>query len=159
MKNKLLLPRICRPIGCMLLPFAIILLLAYYEFNFSCSFLKFNPDKKGEIGYLFTDQKEFILSKNFAADYTGTVGMVFTFIALFMIAFASEKQEDEYVSHVRLQALQISVYANYVILGLTSLIMFGSTFLVVMQVNLFTILILFILIYQYSLIIKPRFSK
>ena len=87
------------------------------------------------------------------------VGMVLTFIALFMISFAREKHEDEYVSIVRLQALQISVYANYMILGLSSLAMFGSIFLVVMQINLFTILILFILIYQYKLNIKPRFSK
>jgi len=159
MKNLLLLPRRCRPIGCIMLPFSILLLVAYYHFDYSIRLLKYNPDKKGQIGYIFTDQAEFILSKNFAADYTGTLGMICTFIALFMIAFSREKHEDEYVGIVRLRALQISVYANYMILGLTALTLFGSSFLMVMEINLFTILILFILIYQYQLHIKPRFSK
>ena len=159
MKNLLLLPRKCRPIGCILLPFAATLLIAYYWFNYSIDFLKYHPDAKGKVGYIFSEQTEFIFSKHFAADYTGTVGMVFTFLALFMIAFSREKHEDEYVGFVRLRALQISVYANYIILGLTALTLFGSNFLAVMEVNLFTILILFILVFQYQMKVKPRISK
>lgn len=157
MKNLLLLPRRCRPIGCILLPLSVALMVAFYSFNFSVGLLKYNPDQK-ETG-LFSPQNDFILSKTFSADYTGTVGMVLTFVSLFMIAFSREKREDEYVGFVRLRALQISVYANYIILGLIALTLFGTSFLMVMEVNLFTIPILFIIIYQYLLHIKPRFSK
>ena len=108
---------------------------------------------------VFGNKSEILFSKNFAADYSCTIAMIFTFVSLFMIAFSRLKHEDEYVAYMRLRALQWSVYANYLILILISLLFFGFTFLVVMQVNLFTILILFILIFNYSLYIKPRLSK
>lgn len=156
MKNLLLLPRKCRLVGCILLPFSVALMVAFYSYNYSIPFLQHNLDQQGNS---FSGRNDFILSKTFSADYTGTVGMVLTFISLFMIAFSREKNEDEYVGFVRLKALQISVYANYLILGLIALTLFGVSFLLVIELNLFTELILFILIYQYHLHIKPRLSK
>jgi hypothetical protein len=157
MNNKLLLPRSCRLAGYIILPFAITLLIAVYHFEFSFSFLHYNEIKGkqnsswGGPGFLF--------SKDFYADYTGTVAMLITFACLFMAAFSRLKHEDEYVAYIRLRALQLSVYVNYIILVVTSLLFFGFTFLMVMEINLFTILILFILIFNYNLYIKPRLSN
>ena len=156
MKNKLLLPRIYRPIGCILLPLAIAVMVAFYSYSFTIPFLHYHP---GQVTNALSGESDFILSKTFSADYTGTVGMVLTFLSLFMIAFSREKNEDEYVGFIRMKALQISVYANYLVLGIASLIIFGLSFFTVMVMNMFTILVLFILIYQYHLHIKPRFSK
>ena len=159
MKTQMLLPNKCRIAGCILLPLAIALLIAYYNFDYSIGFLRYHVAKAVPVDYVFSGTQDYIFSKNFAADYTGTVGMIAAFASLFMIAFSKEKQEDEYVRYVRLNALQISVYANYIILALAALLLFGFSFLMVMELNLFTILILFIITYQYQLRIKPRLSK
>jgi len=155
MITQLLLPQKCRLAGFILLPFAASLLIASYYFDFSLSFL--NHTNKAGAGTF--DNAGVIFSKNFSADYTGTVAILLTIVSLSMIAFSREKNEDEYIVSVRLRALQISVYANYIILGITALMFFSTSFLMVMQINLFTILILFIIIYQYQLHIRPKFSK
>ncbi len=157
MNNKLLLPRKCRLIGCILLPFASTLLVAVAYFDVSIPFLHYNTKQAKLSGDWFPPG--FLFTRNFYADYTCTLAMIVTFISLFMIAFSRLKQEDEYVSYVRLRALQLSVYINYIILLIASLLFFGLTFLAVMQINLFTILILFILIFNYNLYLKPRLSK
>ena len=157
MNNKLLLPRRCRLIGFVLLPFSITLLIAYYSFGFSIPFLKYHLALEQTAG-IFTSN-DFVFKNNFAGDFTGTVGMVATFMSLFGIAFSRLRHQDEYVEFIRLRALQLSVYANYLILVITALTLFNTTFLMVIEINLFTILILFILIFNYSLYIKPRLSK
>lgn len=85
--------------------------------------------------------------------------MVATFISLFMIGFSAEKNEDEYVSSIRLHALQWSVYINYFILAVASLLIYGFSFLWVMELNLFTLPVIFILIFNFNLHIRPRLSK
>ena len=55
-------------------------------------------------------------------DLSGTIALIATFLSLFMIAFSRERREDEYVMQVRLKALQISVYTNYLILGIATII-------------------------------------
>jgi hypothetical protein len=157
MQKQLLLPRKCRLIGYILLPFALTFLIAAYCYDYSISFLHYHPENESKNTGLFGP--EFLFSKNFYADFTGTIAIILTFVALFMIAFSRLKNEDEYVSHIRLSALQTSVYANYFILLLSALLMFGGHFLMIMEINLFTILILFILIFNYSIYLKPRLSK
>lgn len=154
MKNRLLLPRKCRMIGYAILPFSITLMIAVYHFEFSFPFLRYHIPK--DSGWF---PPGFLFDKGFYADYTGTIAIIATFICLFMTAFSRLKQEDEYVAYTRLKALQLSVYVNYIILFLSSLLFFGMTFLMVVEINLFTILILFIIIFNYSLYIKPRLSK
>jgi hypothetical protein len=159
MKNKLLLlPRSCRPIGLLLLPFAAALLIAAYDYNFSLDFLRFNMNPAPAGNDILSGDGEVLVGKNFSADYTGTVGMVLTLISLFLIAFSRERLEDEYVGYIRLRALQVSVYAYCLILCVAALILFGGHFLIVMEINLFTVLILFIIVYQYLLRVKPRFA-
>ncbi|MCW3122598.1 MAG: hypothetical protein JWQ38_2090 [Flavipsychrobacter sp.] len=157
MRNRLLLPRKCRAVGLLLLPFAIALLIAYYQFDFSLSFLKYHL-VDGQQPDIFAKEADIVFRRGFSADYTGTVAMVVTFASLFMIAFARLQHEDEYVEYMRLRAMQLSVYANYLILVVTALVFFSTTFLMVMEINLFTILILFILIFNYSIHIKPKMS-
>lgn len=146
MKSKLLLPHNCRIIGAILLPFSIALLIATYSYNYSIPFLNTG----------IVTQHGPITEK---IDLTGTVAMISVFICLFMIAFSREKQEDEYVRSIRLGALQISVYVNYLVLGIATLTIYGINFLMVMEINLFTILVIFIIIYYYQLHIQPRFKS
>jgi len=156
MKRKLLLPNKCKTIGLALLPFAIVLLIAVYHYDFSIPLLQYNLKPNNN---LLGGNSDFIFSKNFGADLSGEVAMLATFISLFMVAFSAEKNEDEYVSSVRLHALQLSVYINYIVLAVTSIFIYGFGFLMVMELNLFTIPVLFILIFNFNLHIRPRLSK
>ena len=153
MKNKLLLPRICRPIGCIIFPLGAAWLLAGYVFNQKIfPFLGYNI-KKGD------DLVNFIFSKNFSADFNGELSILVTLFSLFMIAFSREKIEDEYVRSTRLHALQASVYVNFLLVTIASILFYSFSYVYVLQGNMYSILIIYILIFNYNLHIKPRFSK
>ena len=159
MTKHLLLPNKFRLLGYVLLPFSLAWLIAGYGFDQSVfPFLEYSRGEKTSVG-IFGSGGDFLFSPSFTANFNGELSMMLTFISLFMIAFAKEKVEDEYVRMVRLKALQISVYANYIVLAVASMLIYGLSFLYVMELNLFTILVLFILIYNYHLNIKPRFAK
>jgi hypothetical protein len=156
MKNKLLLPRKCRLVGAILLPFAFTWLIAGYFGQYSVfPFLKYNM--KSAKGDLFPP--DFILSKNFYTDFNGELSLLITLVCLFMIAFSREKVEDEYVRIIRLRALQISVYTSYLIFAVASIFIYGVSFLYVMFANVFTVLFIFIVVFYYNLHIKSGISK
>ncbi len=158
MKNHLLLPNKCRLIGWVLLPLGLMWLIATSFLNVTVfEWLKV-ADKSGKQKGIF-DTSNTLFSPDFSADLNLTFALVLTFLGLFMVAFAKEKMEDEYVRTVRLHAFQLSVYTNYIVLFLTTIFLYDSAFLVAMEVNLFTILIIFIAVYYYILHIKPRLSK
>lgn len=65
-------------------------------------------------------------------------------IGLLMIAFSKERVEDEMIGRLRLDALQWSIYANYLILAVAILTVYDGAFLTVMIYNMFTVLLVFI---------------
>ncbi|WP_109695946.1 hypothetical protein [Chitinophaga deserti] len=71
--------------------------------------------------------------------------------ALLLISYSREKDEDEYISRLRLESLQIAVITNYILLLIASLIWHWLDFLAVMMYNMFTILIIFIIRFHYLL--------
>lgn len=77
----------------------------------------------------------------------------------FCVAFSKEKVEDEWVSQVRLESLQWSVYLNYGLLLIALLVVYDSGFFWVMIYNMFALLIFFIIRFHYVLYIKDRLFK
>jgi len=71
------------------------------------------------------------------------IGMLFIIGAL-LVGFSKEKQEDEYIAEVRLNALLWAVLVNYSLLLVAFAFVYGLSFLTVMIYNMFTVLILFI---------------
>jgi hypothetical protein len=61
------------------------------------------------------------------------------------IALSKEKNEDEFISRIRLESLVWATYVNYFILILTILFVFDLAFLWVMVFNMFTILFFFMI--------------
>ncbi len=147
MKNTLLLPRACRLTGIILFPFFLALFIACIYYDFSFLFLN-TPHGKG------AGLMDF--SNNNLTDEVAVSGGI---ISLFMIAFSKLKREDEYVSYIRLKSLQWGVYANYAIFVLLTCTIYGDGYMNVLYYNIATILVLFILIFNYKLYIKPRFTK
>lgn len=60
------------------------------------------------------------------------------------VAFSKEIDEDELIAKMRLESLVWAIYWNYGILLVTFVLVYDFSFLLVMQFNLFTPLILFI---------------
>lgn len=72
-------------------------------------------------------------------------------LGLVMICFSSEKEEDEYISYLRLRSWQLSVLISYGVLFLANLLVYGGWFLSFMIYNMLTVLIVFIVAFNLSL--------
>lgn len=76
---------------------------------------------------------------------------VILIISGLMVAFSKEKQEDEFISKLRLESLVWATYVNYAVLLVSMLFVFGISFLWVMIFNMFTILMFFIIRFNWQL--------
>jgi len=72
-------------------------------------------------------------------------------IGLLMIVFTKEKVEDEYIAMLRLKSLQWAVLLSYVILFIINFSFYGLTFLILLVYNLWTTLVVFIVIFYWSM--------
>lgn len=68
-----------------------------------------------------------------------------------LLAFSKEKSEDEFIARVRLESLVWATYVNYIILIITMLFIYDMTFFWVLVFNMFTILIFFIIRFNWAL--------
>ena len=75
-----------------------------------------------------------------------SIGFLF---GMLFIAFGAERVEDERVARRRLEAFQWAVLANSLILLLAIVLIYDITFFVVMEYNMFTTLIIFIVRFHY----------
>ncbi|RLD79451.1 MAG: hypothetical protein DRJ07_11745 [Bacteroidetes bacterium] len=76
---------------------------------------------------------------------------VIMIISSVLVAFSKEVNEDEYISKIRLESLVWAVYLNYAILLLAFLFVYGMSFLWVMIFNMFTILMFFIIRFNWQI--------
>ncbi len=83
---------------------------------------------------------------------TNTIVGVLFIVGLLLVGFSKERNEDEYISSMRLSALLWAVFINYILLILAFIFIYGLPFLNVMLYNMFTVLILFIIRFHYLLI-------
>ncbi|MCX6218149.1 hypothetical protein [Spirosoma sp.] len=82
-------------------------------------------------------------------DLTDEVAAIGVIIGLMLIAFSREKVEDEMIGQLRLEALQWSVYANYIVLAIAILTVYDEAFFNVMIYNMFTVLLVFIIRFRW----------
>jgi len=99
-------------------------------------------------GDLLGDNKSFGFIRT---NITNTlVGSLFI-IGGIIVGFSKEKNEDEFISNLRLSSLLWAVFVNYILLLLALIFIYGPAFLNIMLYNMFTVLILFILRFNYLL--------
>ena len=70
---------------------------------------------------------------------------------LLFIAFAKEKAEDEFIARLRLESLVWATYVNYIILAISILFIYDMVFFWVLIINMFTILLFFLLRFNWIL--------
>lgn len=78
------------------------------------------------------------------------LGFLFIVGALF-VSFSKEKNEDEFIASLRQSSLLWAVLLNYILLALAFLFIYGVAFLQVMLYNMFTVLIIYIVRFNYVL--------
>ncbi|MBC7614824.1 MAG: hypothetical protein H7202_02035 [Pedobacter sp.] len=139
MKNTFLLPNRYKVYGWIifLLFSAIGLACMYLEFKIP-GFQVYSRQSEG-----FLDFNDYNLTDEFAL--TGVV------IGLLMVAFAKEKNEDEFIAYLRLKSWQWSVLASYVILIVIVFTVYGGAFFGILFYNIFTVLLVFIAKFNFSL--------
>ena len=76
------------------------------------------------------------------------ISVLFLIGGLFVM-FSKEKKEDEYINQIRLNSFQYSVFLNYILLFICILFVHGIPFFHVMVYNLFTVILIYILRFQF----------
>lgn len=147
MSNKLLLSNKYKKMGWIIFFPSLILGLYLQTTGYELSCLNANVFslRPSEI---FGDQKFFTTT---SVNLTNTiVGVLFIFGSL-LVVFTKEKNEDEFIAKIRLSSLLWAVYLNYLLLLIAFIFMYDLEFFYVMMYNMFTVLIIFILRFNYIL--------
>lgn len=145
MTTKLLLPNRYKTIGWIVLVPATILglALAYTEFDATWIHAKvFAIATDATFGkYKFFSVTE--------TNITSTLVGVLFIIGAMLVSFSKEKNEDEFIAELRLSSLLWAVCVSYILLLVAFIFVYGTPFLDVMVYNMFTVLIIFIVRFNY----------
>lgn len=147
MSTKLLLPNRYKKIGWFILIPATIsgLALAYNEFGVDWLWAKV---------FAIANDGSDLHYKYFSIRYSNitntVIGSLFI-IGAMLVSFSKEKNEDEFIAELRLSSLLWAVCVSYILLLIAFLLVYGSPFLDVMVYNMFTVLIIFIIRFNYLL--------
>jgi hypothetical protein len=99
-------------------------------------------------GDLFKKRAYFnVVYVNLEATIAGTLFI----IGGIFVAFAKQKMEDEFIMKLRLLSFQWAVLINYTLLMFCFIFFYSHEFFTVMIYNMFTVLILFIIRFNYLL--------
>ena len=96
----------------------------------------------------YLDTKYFELIDN---HFSEEIGGILLLVALLIICFTKEKVELEYIAHVRLRSLLISIYVNTILLIIAFLSVFGFGFVKILMVNIYSPFIIYIFVFKISL--------
>lgn len=159
MKTNFLFPNKFRIVGWVLLVPAVILgcmiIFGNFEFSFlNVKVLSLLPDSFGLAPDVTPIRLWTVATDNFTAEL---VGILFIVGAVF-VAFSKEKNEDEYIARIRLESLLWATYVTFAIQIFCLLFFYGFTFLTSMIINMFTLLIVFIVRYQF-IICRSKFQS
>lgn len=153
MKTKLLFPNRFKLIGWILLVPSTILGILFLFHGYELGFLDVKVFAIYSSGDFFDPHTIFgFMKKNITAE---VAGVLFIIGAVF-VAFSREKQEDEFIAKTRLESLVWATYVNYAILIFCFLFFFDMGFFWVMIINMFTILIFFIIRFYYILYMSKK---
>ena len=155
MKPNYLLSNRFKKIGWILFIPSIILGLLFVIFQFQPKFLDIkvfailNQD-------IFSSPDFFdIIKTNVIDEIIG----ILLIISLCFIAFSKEKEEDEFIARIRLESLLWATYINYAILIFAILFVYGGVAFWVLIFNIFTILLFFIIRFNWIIIRTRKLLK
>ncbi len=134
-------------VGGILLFIGMVLGVIRFYFGLKPDYLKINVFS---VYSKFLDTKYFsVITNNISEEIVGLLVL----IGLFMMAFSKEKDEKDKVQMIRLSSMYLSVFINTLLLALSFFFIYGLAFAEMMVLNLYSILIIFLIIFR----IKCRF--
>jgi hypothetical protein len=137
MKNTLMLPHRYKTFGLLLLIPALVLGIGVLFFSWQWSFLDVNLPK----WFPWVSSELFNpITNNLTDEITLSLAM----IALLILCFSSEKVEDEFIRHTRLQSLQWAVLIHYIITLAATWLIYNEGFWYVMLLGMLTIPVIFL---------------
>lgn len=81
---------------------------------------------------------------------TNNIALIGIVVGGILATCSREKVEDEMISHIRLNSLLIALYINYALLIVAALTFYDLDFLQVMIYQMFTILLIFMVVFRYQ---------
>jgi amino acid transporter len=90
---------------------------------------------------------------------TDELAGVLIIIGALFIAFSKEKIEDEFVMKIRLESLVWAIIVNSLILLICLLAFYGFSFLYVLDINIVSILVLYVIKFRYELWKSEKYEK
>lgn len=150
MQSRFLFPNRFKIIGLLLcIPFLILGLYCLF-IDFEFEFLTIN------LPYYSTISSDLDI-KSFTVNFTNEIAIIGLIFSLSFIAFSKLKIEDEYISKIRLECLQIAIYVNFALLIIATIFIHGFLYFYVTVFTIFTPLVLFIIRFHYIIFIsKPK---
>ena len=145
MKIKYLFPNKYKSIGWIVLIPSLVLGFVITMFNIEPAFLDWR------VPTIFMDEfmgekKLFAMTEN---NVLNELVGVLIIVSGLLVAFSKEKIEDEYIAKTRLESLVWATYLNYGILLIALLFVYDMAFFWVMIFNMFTLLLFFIVRFNY----------
>lgn len=147
METNYLLPNRYKKIGWIVFIPSFILGILWLIFEFEPAFLDIKVLTLFHKNYMGSENFIAIVDNNIANELIG----LFLIIGASFIVFGKEKNEDEYISRIRLESLVRAIYINYGILIFALLFIYDAAFYTVMIINMFTVLVFFIIHFNWTL--------
>ena len=150
MKTNYLLPHRFKRIGWIIFVPAILLGLYFFATEADPPFLNLPVFAFFDDGALFNGDENVIfgITKNNIFDELIGLSLI---VSMVFIALSRQKNEDEFIAKIRLESLVWATYINYAILLIAILFVYGMTFFWIMVFNMFTILLFFIIRFNWAL--------
>jgi len=89
-------------------------------------------------------------------NFTDEIACLILVVGLLLLGFSAEKQEDERISQIRLNALQWAMYLHYILLAVSVIFIHGLIFLNVLFLNVFLPLIIFVIRFRWVIFRENR---
>ncbi|VAW27073.1 hypothetical protein MNBD_BACTEROID04-1116 [hydrothermal vent metagenome] len=147
MRSRFLFPHKYKPLGWFLfiVGFVLGLILLFNEYEY--------PKWEMDVFPLLGEKDIFSLApfkwgKNNVSDEIASILLI---IGGILVSFSKTKDEDEYISKIRMESLIWATYVNYIVLIFAVIFVFDFTFFNVMIWNMFTILLFFTIRFHYVL--------
>ncbi|MBS4013613.1 MAG: hypothetical protein KGZ97_07615 [Bacteroidetes bacterium] len=147
MKTNYLFPNQFKRIGWLLFIPGVLFGIVFLIYQSQISFFNIKVFAVAEEP-IFGNTNFFSISENNILDEISSLLLI---IGALLIAFSKEKSEDEFISKIRLESLVWATYINYAILILAIIFVYDMAFLWVLIFNMFTLLIFFLVRFNWAL--------
>jgi len=122
-----------------------------------------NVYEKVEGGYtvvnkLVPDRKHWFIMLN-ERYISGTLISIILIIGAILVSCSKEKAEDEFIAKIRLESLLWATYINYLMLLFSIIFIYDEDFSWVLVYNMFTLLIIFLVRFNFILYKSTRATK